>query len=152
MNATTFRSRVAGAVLGAAIGDAMGHPTEFMSMDAIRAKHGPQGVTGFTLWWTREGKRFAPYTDDTQMSEAVILALVQSRTERLDLDATMNAMAARFVDWASHPQGGHRAPGNACMAGCRALERGVPWREAGGATAGGCGEQPQQAGGATADF
>jgi hypothetical protein len=27
----------------------------------------------------------------------------------------MNVMAARFVDWANHPQGGgHRAPGNAC--------------------------------------
>jgi ADP-ribosylglycohydrolase len=66
-------------VLGAAIGDAMGHPTEFMSMEDIRAAHGPQGVAGFTLWWTHEGKRFAPYTDDTQISEAVILALLQSR-------------------------------------------------------------------------
>src|SRR5581483_7532520 len=37
------------------------------------------------------------------------------------------------------PQGGHRAPGNACMSGCRALEQGVHWSRAGGETAGGCG-------------
>jgi ADP-ribosyl-[dinitrogen reductase] hydrolase len=131
--------RMAGAVLGAAIGDALGHPTEFMDMAAIHAKHGPAGVAGFTLWWTRDGARFAPYTDDTQMAEAVLVGLLAGRTQHLDLDGTMGELARRFVDWAAHPQGGHRAPGNACLAGCRALAQGVPWREAGGATAGGCG-------------
>ena len=51
----------------------------------------------------------------------------------------MERMARAFVRWSEHPQGGHRAPGNACMAGCRALARGVHWSQAGGATAGGCG-------------
>lgn len=132
-------SKYAGAVLGAAIGDAMGHPTEFMSMDAIHDTYGPGGVTGFTLYWERDGKRFAPYTDDTQMAEVVLRSLIWARAEAADLDATMRAMAHGFVDWASNPQGGHRAPGNACLHGCARLAEGVHWSEAGGDTAGGCG-------------
>jgi len=136
----TLRSRIRGAVVGAAIGDAMGHPTEFLgSLEAIRQKYGPAGVTGFGLYWERDGARFAPYTDDFQMSEVVLRTLQAAKERQLDLDGTMRLMAAGFTEWASNPQGGHRAPGRACLAGCRALERGVPWAEAGGAEAGGCG-------------
>lgn len=135
----TRAERCAGAVLGAAIGDAMGHPTEFLSMDEIRARFGAAGVAGFELFWERDGRRFAPYTDDTQMAEIVLRTLIEARDATEDLDASMTRMARGFVDWAAHPQGGHRAPGNACLAGARALAAGAPWREAGGATAGGCG-------------
>ena len=133
-------SRVRGAILGAAIGDAMGHPTEFIrSFEGIRRKYGPDGVRKFELFWNRDGKRFAPYTDDTQMAEAVLRGLLDGRSQGADLDATMALIAERFIKWNNHPQGGHRGPGGACRAGCAALERGVPWREAGGKDAGGCG-------------
>ena len=133
----TRRQRFLGAVLGGAIGDAMGHPTEFIgSFEAIRNRYGPDGVTSYQLFWERDGQRFAPYTDDTQMAEVVLRTLVE---EHADLDAAMKKTAEGFVEWSQHPQGGHRAPGNACLAGCRALARGVPWAEAGGSTAGGCG-------------
>jgi ADP-ribosylglycohydrolase len=136
----SLQSRIEGAVLGAAIGDAMGHPTEFISsFEGIFTKYGPQGITGFELYWTREGKRFAPYTDDTQMAEVVLRALVESRRITLNLDATMNLMADGFIAWANNPQGGHRAPGGACLEGCWVVQRGVHWSKAGGATAGGCG-------------
>lgn len=131
-------SRVMGSVLGAAIGDALGHPTEFLLAAGIREKYGPAGVTGFELWWERDGQRFAPYTDDTQMAEVVLRTLAE-HGRGADMDTVMTQMSAGFVAWANAPQGGHRAPGNACMAGARALERGVAWREAGGASAGGCG-------------
>jgi ADP-ribosylglycohydrolase len=129
----------AGAVLGGAIGDAMGHPTEFLSMDAIRGRFGDGGVKGFELYWDRGGRRFAPYTDDTQMAEAVLRTLITARRDALDLDAAMRRMADAFVAWSTAPQGGHRAPGNACLSGCAALARGAHWAEAGGPTAGGCG-------------
>jgi ADP-ribosylglycohydrolase len=130
-------ARFAGAVLGAAIGDAMGHPTEFIgSVEAIRSRYGPEGVTRFELFWERDGQRFAPYTDDTQMAEVVLLTLLDGHA---DLDETMTRMAQGFVEWSRHPQGGHRAPGMACMGGCRRLAAGVHWSEGGGATAGGCG-------------
>jgi ADP-ribosylglycohydrolase len=133
-------SRILGTVLGAAIGDAVGHPLEFIgSFDEIHARYGTGGVDGFTLYWEREGKRFAPYTDDTQMSEIVLTSLLDARDAKEDLDATMTRMAQGFVRWSTDPQGGHRGPGNACLTGSRALARGAPWREAGGETAGGCG-------------
>ncbi len=131
------RSRVLGTVLGAAIGDAMGHPTEFKKLPEIRKQWGAAGVSRFELFREENGQRFAPYTDDTQMAEAVLRTLLESRSD--DLDATMTRMAKAFVRWANDPQGGHRAPGNACLAGCAALARGVHWSEAGGEKAGGCG-------------
>lgn len=134
-----LRDKVAGVVLAGAIGDAMGNPTEFMSMASIRATYGPQGVQGFEKYWTRDGLRFAPYTDDTQMAEVVARSLITHRQQQLDLDATMQHMAEGFVRWSTHPQGGHRGPGNACLAGCRALAQGVAWSKAGGPKAGGCG-------------
>ncbi len=134
------RSRIAATVIAAAIGDAMGHPTEFVgSFEGIRAKWPPAGVTGFELWWEHDGRRFAPYTDDTQMAEIVLRTLLWSRREGADLDATMRMMAEGFVRWSDNPQGGHRGPGNACLSGSDALARGEHWSEAGGERAGGCG-------------
>src|SRR5215218_3848717 len=86
-----------GAVLGAAIGDAMGHPTEFMSLEEIREKYGPRGVTGFELFREEGGRHFAPYTDDTQMAEVVLRALLEARTRRWELGATMSCLAEGFV-------------------------------------------------------
>lgn len=118
----------------------MGHPTEFVgSFEAIRDKWPPDGVTGYALTWERDGKRFAPYTDDTQMAELVVRALLWGRERGADLDATMRHLGGLFAEWAEDPQGGHRAPGNACLLGARNLARGVPWFEAGGERAGGCG-------------
>jgi ADP-ribosylglycohydrolase/protein-tyrosine phosphatase len=134
------RSRFVGAALGAAIGDAMGHPTEFVrSLDEIRARFGPNGVEGYALFDERDGVRFAPYTDDTQMAEAVMRPLLSGLAAGEDLDGVLDRMARAFVAWSVRPQGGHRAPGRACLDGCAALARGVAPREAGGPRAGGCG-------------
>ncbi|HET9958034.1 MAG TPA: ADP-ribosylglycohydrolase family protein, partial [Polyangiaceae bacterium] len=133
-------SRVVGCVLGAAIGDALGHPTEFInSFDRLFERFGPQGVTGYELYWEHGGKRFAPYTDDTQMAELVLRNLLWARESSADLERAMTELGVRFARWATHPQGGHRAPGNACLSGSYRLAEGVPWHEAGGAQAGGCG-------------
>ncbi|MBD0746403.1 ADP-ribosylglycohydrolase family protein [Streptomyces sp. CBMA152] len=43
-----FRSRVRGSLLGGAIGDALGAPVAHLTLDAIRAHHGPEGVTALT--------------------------------------------------------------------------------------------------------
>lgn len=138
--APSFESRVRGAVLGAAIGDALGHPTEFISsFEALAARFPPAGVTGYALYWERDGRRFAPYTDDTQMAEIVLRELVLTSRDRRSLDDTMQAMGASFAEWAEAPQGGHRAPGGACLRGSRRLGGGVPWRDAGGPEDGGCG-------------
>jgi ADP-ribosylglycohydrolase len=139
-NRPSFSDRVLGAVLGAAIGDALGYPVEFIkSLAEIRERFGASGVTGYTRFKTDEGRQFARYSDDTQMAEIVLRSLIWGREQQADLDRTMKLMAQGFVRWAYAPQGGHRAPGNACLAGCRMLYAGDPWQEAGGENAGGCG-------------
>ena len=131
--------KVAGAVLGAAIGDALGHPTEFPSAESIRQRFPPDGVEGYELWWEREGERFAPYTDDTQMAEVVLRSLVKGRRTGANFESVMADMAAGFVEWRTNPQGGHRTPGNACLEGAAQLAAGLHWSTTGGERAGGCG-------------
>ena len=135
-------ARITGAILGGAIGDALGAPVEFLgSVAEIRRAFPPDGITGFVHWGHGAGAadRYGTYTDDTQMSEVVLRALLDARAAGDDLGATMTRIAAGFVQWADAPQGGHRAPGRACLAGCHRLGLGVPWHQAGGPDAGGCG-------------
>ncbi len=129
-----LRDRTRGCILGTAVGDALGHPTEFVpSVGAIRARWGPRGVQGFVA-----AGRHPPgtFTDDTQMALCVVRALC--RAGRGDLDALMGVMAEEFVAWVDSPHN-DRAPGGTCLAGCHALGRGVAWRAAGVKGSKGCG-------------
>ncbi|MBN2359745.1 MAG: ADP-ribosylglycohydrolase family protein [Deltaproteobacteria bacterium] len=135
-----------GSMVGLAVGDALGFATEFRRRQAILDTFGPDGVTDFVgqldpRWPARPaiiGRGHPPgtYSDDTQMSIAVAEALLDGPTD--DVDTVMRRMARRFVDW-SRSGDNDRAPGNACLTGCRNLARGVPWREAGVADSKGCG-------------
>ena len=108
-------NRLAGAVIGGAIGDAMGHPTEFISsFEAIKKAYGPKGVTKYELFWHEGDESFAPYTDDTQMAEVVLRALLWGQRESADLDATMEKMAQGFIAWSQNPQRWPSSPGQ-CM-------------------------------------
>jgi ADP-ribosylglycohydrolase len=127
-------ARARGSLLGLAIGDALGHPTEFIdSVARIRELYGPSGVTDFHPAGRHPAGTF---TDDTQMAIAVTRALV--RAGRADLDTLMTLMGTEFVAWARSPDN-DRAPGGACLRGCRELEARVPWRTAGVRDSKGCG-------------
>jgi ADP-ribosylglycohydrolase len=135
----TGSDRVAGCILGAAIGDALGHPVEFItSMEGIRRAFGPAGVTGYALFWEEDGRKFAPYTDDTQMAEVVLRSLLASRDGSEALEPAMRRMGQGFATWAQWPLGGHRSPGLACIRGAQQLARGRAW-DAADPEAGGCG-------------
>lgn len=122
-----------GAILGLAIGDALGRPAEFIhDLAALREKYGPDGITDFEPDWHPAGT----YTDDTQMSLAVARALI--RAGHRPLDELMPVMAAEFAAWNRSPDN-NRAPGTTCRAGCKNLEAGVPWRQSGVAKSKGCG-------------
>lgn len=143
-SAAALQDRVRGCLLGLAIGDALGYPHEFRSVAQVRAELGPAGVTGFLSIddprFTRPafvGPRHPPgtFTDDTQMSLAVAEALLSAWSSD---DELFEAMGRTFVRWARSPEN-NRSPGATCMAGCRAFERGVPWRSAGVPGSKGCG-------------
>lgn len=126
--------RMRGSILGLAIGDALGHPTEFVgSVRAIRERWGDEGVVDFLP----SGRHPAgTFTDDTQMSICVARALV--RKGHGTLDELMGVLGEEFVAW-SRSRDNDRAPGGTCLAGCRALASGKAWRDAGVLDSKGCG-------------
>ena len=118
-----------GMIFGLAIGDALGYPTEFMTLSRIKSDFGLPGITDFS-------KSPAFFTDDTQMSIAVAEALIKAGD--LDLESIMEAVKEEFVKWRHSPEN-NRAPGKTCLSGVAAMERGVRWAESGVADSKGCG-------------
>ncbi|MGW7383007.1 ADP-ribosylglycohydrolase family protein [Streptomyces sp. NPDC054794] len=70
-----YRARVRGCLLGGALGDALGYPVEFSSLDRIRAAHGERGVTGLVPGAHGAAGRIS---DDTQMTLFTAEALVHA--------------------------------------------------------------------------
>ncbi len=129
-----MRDRYRGCMLGLAIGDALGQPVEFLHGQDRLDAFGPEGVGGF------EAGRFpaGSYTDDTQMSMALAEGIL-SAGPGAALGDVMAGVGTEFVQWESQPEGGHRAPGNTCLTGCRNYASGTHWRESGVAESKGCG-------------
>ncbi len=122
-------SKAKGMIFGLAIGDALGYPTEFMSLAKIKSEYGPEGIQDFP-------KSPALFTDDTQMTIAISEALIKSGDQ--DLETIMMAIRSEFIKWRQSPEN-NRSPGNACLSGVLAMERGVHWSESGVADSKGCG-------------
>ncbi|GAA2955202.1 hypothetical protein GCM10010518_47150 [Kitasatospora cinereorecta] len=135
------RARVRGALLGGAIGDALGNPVEFLSLDGIRRAHGERGVRELVA--DADGV-VGRITDDTRMTlftvEGLIRAHARARSKGVgcaETELVRNAYR-RWLDTQNHPappvRGGadsvrtgwlrqqpwlyaRRAPGNACLTG-----------------------------------
>ncbi|WP_284975376.1 ADP-ribosylglycohydrolase family protein [Arthrobacter sp. efr-133-TYG-104] len=69
----TFESRVRGALLGGALGDALGYAVEFESLSAIRAEYGQEGLTSF-----EQLDGGGHFSDDTQMTLYTVDGLVEA--------------------------------------------------------------------------
>ncbi|EST35125.1 ADP-ribosylglycohydrolase family protein [Streptomyces roseochromogenus] len=142
--AAVYRARVRGCLLGGALGDALGYPVEFSSLDRIRATYGARGATGLV-----PGAHGAVglISDDTQMTLFTVEALIQAHArERVKGigGAWPQLLRQAYERWletqskpgpvtqaqpgtpAGAPAGGlvteawlysRRAPGNACLSG-----------------------------------
>ena len=64
-------ARIQACLIGGAIGDALGYPIEFMSIEQIRYKYGPAGLTGYA------GTQIS---DDTQMTLFTLDGLLYAKT------------------------------------------------------------------------
>lgn len=133
MTTTTVRKRAAtGSLLGLALGDALGFPTEFNDVPSILAKCGP--------WREMDLPTPAVVTDDTQMT----LALGKGLRTAMDLGvlepgAMVEPVRAEFIAWNRSPEN-NRAPGNTCLRACDLLERpDLPWQDASQIGSKGCG-------------
>ncbi len=119
-----YRDRYRGAMLGTAIGDALGRPVESRSPERIRARYGL--VTDFIPWFESDDPAAGKFTDDTEMS----LCIAQSIVERQGVDP--GDLADRFRAWGRVGRG----MGTATRAACRRIGDGFEWYEAGSDSAG----------------
>ncbi|MBV7695253.1 ADP-ribosylglycohydrolase family protein [Streptomyces sp. TRM70350] len=133
MTTTTVRKRAAtGSLLGLALGDALGFPTEFNNVPSILAKFGP--------WRGMQLPTPAIVTDDTQMTLALGRGL-RTAMDRGVLGPAELAEPVRreFIAWNRSPEN-NRAPGNTCIRACVLLERpDRPWQDASQIHSKGCG-------------
>ena len=62
-----------GCILAGAVGDALGGPVEFNTIESIRDRFGPAGTTGYAMEYGGRGK----ITDDTQMTLFTLEGLIR---------------------------------------------------------------------------
>ncbi|MGW0503584.1 ADP-ribosylglycohydrolase family protein [Micromonospora sp. NPDC003241] len=119
----------AGSLLGLAYGDALGKPTEFLTLAEIERRYGPTGPRDLV------GDP-ALVTDDTQMALAVGWALHDAPAYTPEVVEPL--LRQRFLAWAASPDN-NRAPGMTCLRACAELSRGLPWQQASQVESKGCG-------------
>ncbi|MFE6229317.1 MULTISPECIES: ADP-ribosylglycohydrolase family protein [unclassified Streptomyces] len=123
-----------GTLMGLALGDALGFPTEFNDVPSILAKCGP--------WRTMElpvTRGTAYITDDTQMTLAFARG-VKTAMESGSLTPHRLARPLRdeYVAWYRSPEN-NRAPGRTCMLACHLLDSDRSWQDASQIGSKGCG-------------
>ncbi|MGW5640093.1 ADP-ribosylglycohydrolase family protein [Streptomyces sp. NPDC003832] len=119
-------------MIGLALGDALGFPTEFNDVPSILTKCGP--------WREMELPQRAFVSDDTQMT----LALGRGLRTAMDRGTLAPKRLERpvreeFVEWYRSPEN-NRAPGRTCLTACDLLKAdGRLWQDASQIDSKGCG-------------
>jgi len=132
MDPKTMRDRCVGAIVGFAVGDALGMPVEFLSREQIRRYYG-KPISGFLKAHPGHASDSLPqgsYTDNTQ----TMLATAECLIEHKKMDPAQHADA--LLSWYLNTVP-HRTPSTANLRACKHLSMGRPWNKS-GVFSGGC--------------
>lgn len=128
---TVTKQAATGSLIGLALGDALGFPTEFNDVPSILTKCGP--------WRQMRLPQPAFVTDDTQMTLAFGRGIRTAMNRGLLTPMRLaRPVREEFVDWYHSPDN-NRAPGRTCMVACMKLDSELPWQEASQIGSKGCG-------------
>jgi ADP-ribosylglycohydrolase len=96
-SSSAVRDRFLGCLLGGAVGDALGAPVEFMSLDEIRGTFGRQGIRDFAPSYGRLGA----ITDDTQMTLFTAEGLIRGwlRGQTKGIVSYPSVVAHAYLRW-----------------------------------------------------
>ncbi|MEX3104780.1 ADP-ribosylglycohydrolase family protein [Streptomyces sp. ST1015] len=132
MSFTVHKRAASGALMGLALGDALGFPTEFNDVPQIVAKFGP--------WRQMPLPARAIVSDDTQMTLALARGLRSARDRGvLGPQGMERSVREEFVKWYHSPEN-NRAPGGTCLRACELLDDpGRRWQDASQIDSKGCG-------------
>ncbi len=92
------KQRYMGCLQGGAIGDALGAPIEFYSLDEIRTRFGKKGIKDYIEYQGNKGE----FTDDTQMTLFTAEALLRGEYRSVfnGIKGTLNALAHQsYLRW-----------------------------------------------------
>lgn len=127
-----MEEKIKGSLIGSAIGDGFGYPTEFLRIDEIQKKWGSDGLTaplGVVI----------KVTDDTQMAISVSKSIMSSYREgELEKELFERELIKEFIIWLNDEEN-NRAPGMTCLKSCENLEKGFGWLKSTAKNSKGCG-------------
>ena len=129
-----LKSRFRGCLMGGAIGDALGFPVEFLSLESIKRNYGDEGIRRLKI---KNG--ISRFSDDTQMTLFTAEGLIKARERGVTLK---RSIYLSYLDWLktqyeSTPVSDkgllsvttlydRRAPGNTCLSALNSgLEGGI---------------------------
>jgi len=126
MEPNEIKSRCVGAIVGFAIGDALGMPVEFLSRDQIQRYFGKK-ISGFMQAPPGHASDFLPqgsYTDNTQTLLATAECLIECK--KMDPARQADALLSWYLNTVPH-----RTPSSANLRACKHLLTGRPWNKSG---------------------
>ncbi|MCL6580820.1 MAG: ADP-ribosylglycohydrolase family protein [Firmicutes bacterium] len=119
--------RYRGCLLGTAVGDALGAPTESLRWPDIVHIYGPEGVHELEPW---RGFAAGSFTDDTQMTLATARGLLAAAESVLagDHEEAASAVYEEYLDWLRLQADPfhRRGPGNTCLTALLSGRMGTP--------------------------
>ncbi|MEU9702008.1 ADP-ribosylglycohydrolase family protein [Streptomyces sp. NPDC047981] len=131
---TMPKQAATGSLIGLALGDALGFPTEFHDVPAILAKSGPWRAMELPV---QRGTAYI--TDDTQMTLALARGIRTAMDRGVLAPQSMEPpVREEFVAWYHSPDN-NRAPGNTCLSACDLLDGDRVWQDASQIHSKGCG-------------